>query len=204
MRKIPREYEHPLDNVLLDWADATLPLVRALGLNPNQVTVGSAALGGLAVWALAAGRLRTFLAAHFLSNFLDYVDGHYARSDNMVTVLGDWLDHGSDVLYVLAFAAVVAYKTGWPGMLQPLGVLALFCVLSQVHLGCQQRYYKRHRQPGEYEPETLDAAACLCRSPDDDGASWLRFTRFFGVATLQIVFALVAYYYVFRRNAAPK
>lgn len=197
MRKIPREYENPIDNVLLDWADGVLPLLRRLEATPNQVTLGSIAFEIAAIWALWAERPVIFGASYFMGVFLDYVDGHYARSDNMVSKLGDFLDHASDNLHVLGILAVVALKVGWPGALVPLGIVALFGALQSVHLGCQQKFYTRSREAGE----TLDQLRGLCAGDEE---RWMPLTRFVGVGTFQLVLACVAAWYVFGSSRRVK
>lgn len=187
MRKIPAQYENPLDDALLDAADAALPLARATRLTPNQITVGSIAFKVGAVWALAEGRPWAFLASDAAGVFLDYVDGHLARADGEVTPLGDALDHGSDLMHGLAVAGLAAYRLGARRAALPMLALAALAVAQAVHLGCQQKYY---HAPGGGS-ESLDGLRKLCAG---DPRRWMRATRFFGVGTFQLALAIVALY----------
>jgi phosphatidylglycerophosphate synthase len=191
VRKIPRKYENPIDNVLLDMAERALPMCRALGLTPNQVTVASIFFGVLSIWALWAGKPAAFFATYFASVWLDYLDGHLARGNGEVTKLGDFMDHCSDVLHVAGVALVIAVRLGFPGAVAPILGIASFMSLSNVHLGLQQRYYTDNgKEPGEHS-ETLDA---LMRVAPHDYNKWLPVSRYFGVGTAQTATALIAWF----------
>lgn len=191
VRKIPRSYENPIDNVLLDAAEKALRPCRALGLTPNQVTVASILFGTLAIWALAEGRTAAFFATYFASVWLDYLDGHLARSDDEVTKLGDFLDHCSDVLLTVGVVLVVAIRLGYPRALPPILAIGAFMMLANVHLGLQQRYYADNGKDSTEHAETIDA---LMRIAPYDYRTWLPVSRYVGVGTAQIATALIAWY----------
>ena len=198
VRKIPCSYENPLDNVLIDWAEKTVPLCRALGLTPNQVTVMSIFFGVLAVWALWAGWTAAFFATFFLSVWLDYLDGCLARTTGQITELGDFLDHVSDVLLTVGIVIVIAIRRGFPKAMAPILAVALFASLANVHLGLQQRYYADHQVVGDEQPEeTLDALKNLA---PEDYDKWLPISRYFGVGTMQVAIAFIAWYSVLRKR----
>lgn len=184
IRKIPRSLENPIDNVLLDAADASLPVCRTLRLTPNAVTMMSIACEIAAVWCLARRNIVFFAAFASLGVFFDYVDGHYARADNMVTRLGDILDHVSDWAYVIGVLGVLVWTLG-KRSLPWLGIIAALCVASSVQLGCQQAYY--HARNPWAPRETLDALPCI-----GDPERTMKVSRFFGVGTMQLGTILVA------------
>ena len=194
MRKIEeRELENPLDNVLLDWADAAVtPLARAR-ITPNQVTYASIIFKAASVWYMRRGQLAPFLLTYIVGVWLDYEDGALARATNQVTKLGDVLDHVSDTAHILGIIAVIVWKLGWRGSVWPLGVIGVFGALSWVHLGCQQRHYRASRaRAGKHDDaaEGLDKLQAMCAA--DDPARWMRVTRWFGVGTFQVVTLAVA------------
>ena len=172
MSKLPRELEHPLDNFLVDLSDAALPVWRALRMVPNHVTLLSIASELAALWFLYKGQPLPFAGFAVLGVYFDYADGYYARTDDMVTRLGDLLDHISDWTYAVAACVLVAWRMRGRAEL-PLAVMAVLGVAMAVHLGCQQRTY-----PGPREPETLDALQCMC--PGKDPAATLKLTRWVG------------------------
>ena len=175
MRKLPPELEHPLDNALVDAAHASLPVWRSLRMTHNHVTLLSIACEVAAVRCLVQRRAVSFVVFAALGVFFDYADGHYARSDDMVTRLGDLLDHVSDWTYAAAVAGVLAWRLRW-GAVVPLAVLAALGGAMAVHLGCQQRVYAAEH-PGASGAETLDALRCLC---DGDPRARLKWTRWAG------------------------
>lgn len=188
MRKIPRDLENPVDNSLLEAADASLPFVRALGLTPNQVTVGSISLALVAVFELANGRPWTFAASYCASIFLDYVDGHYARSDDMVSKVGDFMDHWSDAMLAVGIVAALAWKLRFPRALLPIGTIAVFGFLQAVHLGYQQKWFSLHGETSGTHEESLDVLKNL--SPGDPDEA-MKFTRYFGVGTYHAALLVV-------------
>ena len=50
MRKIPREYENPIDNINLDFAEFMCPYFKVLNLTPNDLTTISFIFGLLSVY----------------------------------------------------------------------------------------------------------------------------------------------------------
>jgi phosphatidylglycerophosphate synthase len=96
MRKIPSEYENPFDNYIINFADYTLPYVYNGGFEPNTIT--SLSCISCIIVIILLFQAKYYLAAFFLivSYFFDCLDGHLARSYNMVTVFGDYYDHISD------------------------------------------------------------------------------------------------------------
>lgn len=150
-------------------------------MTPNHVTMLSIACEVVAVWCLVQGRAVPFAIFAALGVFFDYADGHYARSDNMVTRLGDLLDHVSDWTYAAAVAGVLVWRLRWNAVV-PLAVLAALGGAMAVHLGCQQRVYaaEHPNEGGADTPETLetlDALQCLCGG---DARARLKLTRWAG------------------------
>lgn len=193
MRKIPREYENPIDNVLLDWADMLLPYLKAANLTPNQITLGSIAAELGSLWALWYEKPAAFAVLFFIGVFLDYVDGHYARTYNMVTKFGDMLDHVSDVLSQVAIVVIICIKVGWPKCITPVVIAGLASLAAGIHLGCQQKYYRKISN----ETESLDNGIKMCRGPE---TSWLKVTRYVGVGTQHVIMIALVYYYVFHHK----
>jgi phosphatidylglycerophosphate synthase len=104
-----------------------LPLIPAR-VNPNTIThighlvnlAGMLALAwmprtrGSAAFAIAA------LSLH-LYNFCDNADGGHARRTNQCSPMGEFLDHGLDLLNTIYISAVAAWATGLP----PFGTVVL-------------------------------------------------------------------------------
>ena len=174
MRKILPEYENPIDCFLLDVCDQLLPTFHSLHFTPNMLTFCGLLCRLWAIWALFTKHTVFFLIGGFLGYLFDCLDGHYARTYNMTSKVGDLFDHASDILFnvvVLGYIFTSKNKYKWP-ILAGLGVLL---ILTFVHLGCQQRLYNK-------SGESLDNLKCFC--PDDD---WIHWTKYFGSGTFTTV-----------------
>lgn len=185
-RKIARAMENPVDDVLLQICDRVCLALCRRGITPNMVTAASGVAGLGAVWALNRGFLPAFAALWAVGYFLDCVDGHLARSCNMVTKLGDWFDHAKDytVLALLLFVLYTRYTVPWWATL----MIAGGALGSAVHLGCQQRVYAKDRAAAGGRPETLDTLQKLCPSHDA-----IAITRFFGLGTVNLFLIAVVW-----------
>jgi hypothetical protein len=193
MRKIPQELENPIDDALLEAADATMPVSKKF--TPNQVTVGSIFLAVVAVWAMFSGRPWTFALSYSGSIFLDYVDGHLARTTGQITKIGDFLDHASDALLALAVVAFLAWKLGSKSVV-PISIIAIFGFLQAVHLGYQQKWYDLNGDKTEdHHEESLDALQKLAPGDPEEA---MRYTRWFGVGTYHVALLYVVLIYGFR------
>lgn len=81
---------------------------------------------------------------------MDCLDGHLARSTNQVSILGDYLDHGADVIFLIALIISILYKkyTNKPYVLT---IIIILLYLAMVHLGLQQKNYKVIKEEIKYE-----------------------------------------------------
>jgi len=87
--------------MLIDLADITNPVFRALHMTPNHITVLSGVFGVACVLAILLEHWVLAGWFYFVSYFFDVADGNYARTYNMVTQFGDLLDHAKDAIVVL-------------------------------------------------------------------------------------------------------
>lgn len=164
---------------------------------PNAITLTSLVVGGVAA-ALVAWHgkrgwwVRPAAGAIFMcAYFLDCADGNYARRYNSGTTLGDYLDHGGDLLKWLhmAIALVVASKAGglcaYAAARKPAMALLGILVLATLHnMGCAQKYLL---DTGSKDTgETLDVLAPLCVCEPEEGS-----TSLLGVGTLHAAVALL-------------
>lgn len=180
-RKVLPQYDNPIDDLLLRIIDPLCAPLRATGHTPNMLTAYSFIFTVASLYSLYHGHLTAFAVGWALSYFFDCVDGHFARKYGMVTELGDWLDHASDLAGVLGLLVVVHLKYGIP--LWAAIALGVGYGLMAMHFGCQQLVYTQHT--GERARETLDAYQCLC--PSRDGKAAMHFTKFFGPGTMQVI-----------------
>ncbi len=84
------------------WPPLALPLTRwcaTRGISPNQVTLASAVLVGIAFWLFWTGHFALGLAAAWVMTLLDTVDGKLARVTLTTSPVGNVVDHGIDLIH---------------------------------------------------------------------------------------------------------
>jgi phosphatidylglycerophosphate synthase len=74
-------------------------IAAQLGILPNLVTSISFILTVIAGWLFFEGNISSGLAAAWSMTFLDTVDGKLARVTVTSSRIGNWLDHGIDVIH---------------------------------------------------------------------------------------------------------
>lgn len=194
MRKIPVRYENPFDNYMLDLADKATPHVYSWGFTPNTITTLSNIATIIVVILLFKSEY--YWASFFvlLSYFFDCLDGHLARSHDMITVFGDYYDHISDSLKTIVIL-VSLYIINPDKLLTVLPILICIILFTFVHIGCQELYY------GEDESPTLDFMKILCPIPSNYTQEQLEqvisSTRLFGIGTLWLSLAVTIIYFNF-------
>lgn len=182
MRKIPKHYENPFDNVLIDCADGLCPYLHKLGFTPNGITTISLIFALLSAWALWKGKIWLFAILYIISYFFDCVDGHYARKYNQVTKFGDWYDHIKDISTGILLMVILYYRNRdrceWKVWVPTVMVFILFTCFGYAHLGCQEKIYNRNQS------FTLNMGRQMCPGNPEKQIRW---TRFLGMGTWIIV-----------------
>ncbi len=74
-------------------------LASAMGIKPNVVTAAGLFLTILVGWLFFIGRIELGVVAAWLMTFLDTVDGKLARVTVTSSKVGNWLDHGNDIVH---------------------------------------------------------------------------------------------------------
>jgi phosphatidylglycerophosphate synthase len=186
MRKVDREYDNPIENIILDVGDKLLPYFKNTGHTPNTLTTYSFILGIAAVYFLYKDELFIFAICFYASFIFDCWDGYMARTYNMTSPFGDLYDHITDVTVGLglAYVAYTKYKNQitFPLVLL-IGIMTLF---MQTHVACYQKFYL---ETNKKEKETIDAIAGLCVDKND-----IKWTRYFGPATYTLFIIGLMYY----------
>ena len=102
MRKINRDHENQIDNLIYDkFVIPLTPSMRNMGLTPNMVSILSIILALLGLYFLSKNNIIIFTVLYSIAYILDCVDGYMARKYNMGSKLGEFLDHGGDALKFL-------------------------------------------------------------------------------------------------------
>jgi phosphatidylglycerophosphate synthase len=191
MRKISPEYENPIDNINLFFAEFLCPTFKKIGFTPNGITTLSLVFGMLSVHALYTGKLYKFGILYYISYFFDCLDGHYARKYDMITKFGDAYDHVKDFVVTVSIIAVFILRNRDIPRDKMIGVIAIILlahVCMNSHLGCQEKIYNKE------ESGTLSHLKYLCPGTREDAMNNIKFTRYFGCATINILMILIIIY----------
>jgi phosphatidylglycerophosphate synthase len=188
MRKVDREYDNPIDNLIIDVGDKILPYLKSIGHTPNVLTTYSFILGLVSVYFLYKDNLFNFGICFALSYVFDCWDGYMARTYNMTSEFGDLYDHVSDVTVGLLVAYVAYNKYKHKLTLPLLIIVGMMTFLMEKHVGCYQKFYI---DSNKKEKETIDIVAELCTDKND-----IKWTRFFGTGTYNTIFVVGLMYYL--------
>ena len=192
MRKIPSEYENPIDDYILSYTDSVVPYVYAGGFVPNTITTLSSIACIIVIILLFQAKY--YLATLFLiiSYFFDCLDGHLARSYNMVTLFGDYYDHISDLLKILSIL-ITLYIINPTKFFHIFPIFLLISIMMIIHLGCQEIYYNTNQS------KTLEFAKNMCPVNDINNKGQLQYilnsTKLFGCGTIYTTLAISFIYY---------
>ena len=192
MRKIPTQFENPIDNVIILHIDSIQSYFFKLGFTPNILTTISLLCHLCSMYFLVNNKeyYAIYSVIFFaLSYYFDCFDGHFARSYNMTSKFGDYYDHISDWFKVALFVWLIcAYFK--PYCYVSLLFIFTFAFLSVFHLSCQEHYY------GKYGSDTLHLLKYVCPSNyfNIHINDCLKFTRYIGCGTYCLIAILVIIY----------
>ena len=192
MRKISRELENPIDNILIDIAELLSPIAYFLRLTPNILTTISIFFTIICIYYLNIHNFHNASYMYMISYYFDCMDGFYARKYKMYSKFGDLYDHIADlfkfisILYTLCKIDYIKFILYIPSLIS----LILF---FNIHLGYQELYY------GKNESLFLSFSKKLCYikniNDKEKLSNILKYTRWFGCGTFNLIFCLIIYYY---------
>lgn len=183
MRKIPKEYENPIDDLLINFADKIAPFHRDLNLTPNHLTTISLLLACTSAGLIYYDYYKIGAIVFLVSYFYDILDGHVARKYNMATQLGCWYDHFSDISKIILIGFVIFLKSEVKFYMFIM-ITILFGVLFSIHLGYQEKYYNSEESP---------SLSYLRELAPGDPEKAFRYTKHFGVGTYIIIIYLLIF-----------
>ena len=185
-RKIPREYENPIDDQLLLLCDKMVDFCIKYKITPNQISLFRFYFIFIIYYYLFNTN-NYVIPIIFISLFyyFDCLDGHLARSTNNITVLGDLLDHIADHIH-----SIIIFYYLYKNKYYKLFLFILFMsYLVTIHMDLQQKQHKILK-PDEATNEFLDL--CKYINPlDNDHIIW---TKYFGAGTYIFIILCIVYY----------
>jgi phosphatidylglycerophosphate synthase len=189
MRKIPAEYENPIDNLMYNLSEAVSPTFHAYGFTPNMVTTLSNIAAIIVIILLLEAKYIWAAIFVMVAFFFDCLDGHIARKYKQFSKFGDYYDHSSDITKACAILFTM-YWINSEKFFKVIPIIIIGFLLSFVQLGCQEKYYNTTQS------ESLDITRNLCPINDKESLEYtMKYTRYFGSGTSNLIFALSILYY---------
>lgn len=187
MRKIPRELENPIDNLLIDGVQYLHPIFYTIGFTPNGITFLSGVCQFTALWYVYVGFYVSGGCLFFLGYMFDVMDGNYARKYQMTSPLGDKLDHYKDMVVMvgLAYLAAIHPLLTWSTRILMLGGGAFFTGTISIYLAAQDQVYAKKNAA-----DVSGSLQWLQRFCRQDAEHVLRYVRWFNTGTANLVASL--------------
>lgn len=197
MSKLEKEQENPLDNYIIELCEKMTRFIvniEKFVITPNHITIIGGILGMSGVYFLYKRNLPMFALFTILYYILDCLDGFYARKHNLVSKLGDILDHSRDVIVFVSILVVlfINYKRKIT-----IGVIVIFLILSilmNFHICLQQKIYVNSGKKNEEIEETLDFFNYSFLEEEH-----VYYTRFFGTGSYIVYIILLAFYLEYKK-----
>lgn len=180
-RKIDRSMENPIDNILIDISYHVGQAIKHIPyMSPNVITSLSLIVSLYAVYKIFNGFYMIGGILFFFGYFLDCLDGNFARSNNMVTDFGDYYDHISDSVKIIALIAVILVLK----IKVKTKALFSFCLifltyLSFIQLDCQEK------NSNTQKTDTLSVLHGLCPNK-----KYINKSRYFGTGTFNLIICM--------------
>ncbi len=176
-RKIPRELENPIDNILYDISDMANPFFYKLGLTPNHLTLISFIFTLVSAYLFTQNRYSLSAVAYFFSFLFDCMDGNYARQYKMTSDFGDLFDHITDHINTFLFFYLL-YTKYWHSKSRFMFIIMIVLVISVlIQISCEEIYCGK-------ESPTSNLIKKVCPiTTKEDATKVMRFSRFIGCGT---------------------
>ena len=160
-----------------------------VNLTPNIITFLSLIIGLLSSYYLQKGNYISILLL-FISYFLDYSDGYFARKHNMVSEFGDFFDHISDVVKSAAIIYTL-YTLDKKMVMDYMPIIILLIIISCYHLSLQEKIYNK-----QHESKSLNILNNYT-TLNEKNIVW---TRFFNFTTLMLIINYLMYQIIKKKN----
>ncbi len=175
-----KEYSDPIDNLFYNLSDKISEPINKFGITPNMITILSMITNKISYDLLETKQKYLACLMILFTYFLDNLDGFLARKYNQLSKIGDYMDHGSDIIFSISMLYQLYKQEPYNKFLIKLSIYCFFALMMMVHLGCQEKLTNNQNSP------SLKLTTKLCYSD-----SWIKYTRFFGPGVLIIVLCLL-------------
>lgn len=185
VNKIDICYENPIDIIICKFIDTHLDFYKKIGFTPNMITTLSLISGIGSAYYIMKSKFISASLLFLLAYYFDCVDGKLARKYDMITEFGDYYDHYSDIFkFVIIIYAL--YKTNKKEFGKIKYILIILTILMLIHFGYQETIYDSDESP------SLKSLKNIIKN-DKNLHKTIKYTRFFGCGTLQIMIAFIIF-----------
>lgn len=139
-----------LDYLVSKQIIKTLPFWKKLNVTPNILTTFGLISSVICLYALT--NRKTLLAIIMLCSrwYFDYADGLMARKYKMVTVIGDYYDHITDIIFTIGlFSVILLSKYPKKSNLKKILVvilLSFYFIFTLHYSAVELEYYKKNKK----------------------------------------------------------
>lgn len=192
-----------VDTLITNMILPTLPVWHSLRFTPNGLTTLGLICSAACVYFLYKRNFYAALAFMIARMYFDYADGLLARKYGQTSVIGDWYDHTTDMLFNLGLILVLVfskYKTGTKSWFVnnikyiSIGLLLVFGALFSIQMGCIEKEYRKGVDDSTKET-TISRLRYLCPS------NYEYIINAFDNGTLYIVIGII--FYLFCKIGKP-
>ena len=190
-RKLPNNLEEPLSNYLYKIVHIVSNIITD-NITPNEITIFNILLRIIILYKLNKCKYDKIYILLIISCFLDYLDGYTARRYNMITKLGDYLDHIGDYIFTIIILYIIYYKLRNSKFKKLfIIIILLFIICISFNLGCQEKYFSKNNS------NTLNIFKLLCYD-----IKILKITKYFGCLLFYLFISYIIYnnLYFFNNN----
>jgi hypothetical protein len=192
MRKIAREFENPIDNILIDIAQLLSPIAYFLRLTPNILTTISIIFSGITFYYIKEYNFHIASYMYMISYYFDCMDGFFARKYKMYSKFGDLYDHIADI-FKFSSISYILFTINYNKFIVYSPIVFILSILFNIHLGYQELYYDKD------ESYVLGLIKNICPIKDknnkDEISNILKYTRWIGCGTFNLIFSIIIYNY---------
>lgn len=195
MSKLDDSRQSSIETALYRAFDKIDPALYAAGVTANDITIASAFCGIGSLVAFWKKWYGTSGALFIISQVFDAHDGYYARKYEMVSDIGDILDHGSDVIVGVGLLyTLYATRSRFSSTEQLLFGLwyTAFVGIAWVQMSCSEKTYQE--QEGSTYNESSLTSLTSTVGTGACNAYQLSFVRNINILTLSVVFLLLCLY----------
>jgi len=190
MKKLPTEYENPVDNGIYLGVEWVAPAFYTLGFTPNMVTTIANVFNIACIYSIFNKHYVWGAVFYFVGYFFDCLDGYLARRYDMVTPYGDWYDHISDTLKFIGVCFALYKMNRFQFLLStPLILITLLCTC--VFFSLQEKLYDNSGQSASLE---ILSKLCFAKT-SDEAKEHMKYIRYLGCGTFTIIMMLIIGFY---------